>query len=239
MAVATSPSDVLIRFDRVERYVHWINATLFGACIATGAALYVGPLSAIVGRRELVRTIHVYSGLALPIPILIGLFLSAGFRADVRRFNRFSDADRKWLRRKVRRSSGSYGLGKFNPGQKLNASFVAGAIIVMAMTGSIMHWFEPFSDSWRTGATFVHDWLAFAIVIVVIGHLRFAFGDPDALSAMRRGTISRKWAQDKAPVWHDELVEPPPPPPPPPPLLVKRLPDRQPSDHKRTEPPER
>ncbi|MBV8692217.1 MAG: cytochrome b/b6 domain-containing protein [Actinobacteria bacterium] len=206
MAVATSPSDVLIRFDRVERYVHWINATLFGLCILTGAALYVGPLSAIVGRRELVRTIHVYSGLALPIPILIGLFSSAAFRADVRRFNRFTDIDRKWLRRKGRKNNGAYGLGKFNPGQKLNASFVAGAIIVMAMTGSIMHWFEPFSDSWRTGATFVHDWLAFAIIIVIIGHLRFALGDSDALSAMRQGTISRTWAADKAPLWHEEMT---------------------------------
>ena len=124
----------------------------------------------------------------------------------MRRFNRFSDVDRRWLRRKVRRSSGSAGLGKFNPGQKLNASFTAGAMVVMAATGSIMKWFEPFPLPWRTGATFVHDWLAFAIVIVIIGHLRFAFGDPDALSAMRRGKIPRSWARDKAPLWHDEVA---------------------------------
>ena len=34
-------------------------------------------------------------------------------------------------------------LGKFNPGQKLNAAFIAGAAIVMLATGSIMKWFEP------------------------------------------------------------------------------------------------
>jgi formate dehydrogenase subunit gamma len=214
MAVATSRSEAppLTRFDRVERWVHWTNATLFGVCIVTASALYVGPISAIVGRRVLVRTIHVYTGLALPIPILVGYFLSPNFRADVRRFNRFSDIDRRWLRRRARRSNGSYGLGKFNPGQKLNAAFVAGAIIVMAATGSIMKWFEPFPLPWRTGATFVHDWLAFAIVIVIIGHLRFALGDPDALSAMRRGTISRKWAKEKAPLWHDEMTGSPPEP---------------------------
>ena len=207
MAVATNQSpELLTRFDRVERWVHWTNATLFGVCILTASALYVGPVSALVGRRVLVRTIHVYTGLARPIPIILGYLISSGFRADVRRFNRFSDVDRRWLRRRVRRSSGASGLGKFNPGQKLNAAFVAGAIVVMAATGSIMKWFEPFPLPWRTGATFVHDWLALAIVVVIIGHLRFAFGDPDALSAMRRGTISRTWARDHAPRWHDEVA---------------------------------
>jgi formate dehydrogenase subunit gamma len=206
MAVATNPSpELLTRFDRVERWVHWTNATLFGVCIITASMLYVGPVSALVGRREFVRMVHVYTGLALPVPIIVGFLLSPAFRADVRRFNRFSDVDRRWLRRRVRRKDGSTGLGKFNPGQKLNASFTAGAIVVMAATGSIMKWFDPFPLPWRTGATFVHDWLAFAIVIVIIGHLRFAFGDPDALSAMRRGTIPRSWVADKAPLWRDEL----------------------------------
>jgi formate dehydrogenase subunit gamma len=213
MAVTTSPSpELLTRFDRVERWVHWINAVLFGVCILTASALYVGPISALVGRRELVRMIHVWTGLALPVPVVVGFLLSPALRADIRRFTRFSEVDRRWLRRRVRRSSGSVGLGKFNPGQKLNASFTAGAMVVMAATGSIMKWFEPFPLPWRTGATFVHDWLALAIVIVIIGHLRFAFGDPDALGAMRRGTIRRSWAHDKAPLWHDELVGGPPEP---------------------------
>src|SRR5581483_11094856 len=87
---ADATTDVLdapvVRFDRVERVVHWCNATLFGVLMLTGAALYAGPISTLVGRRELVRTIHVYSGLALPVPLLVGLCLRAGrqLRADVR-----------------------------------------------------------------------------------------------------------------------------------------------------------
>ena len=208
MAVATSLSEVapLTRFDRVERYVHWTNATLFGVCIATASALYVGPISAIVGRRVLVRTIHVYTGLALPIPILLGYFLSANFRADVRRFNRFSDIDRRWLRRRARRSNGSYGLGKFNPGQKLNATFIAAAAIVMLGTGSIMKWFDLFPLDWRTGATFVHDWFAFFVWGAVLGHIWFAFSDPEALRAMWRGTVSARWARTKRPGWYEETT---------------------------------
>jgi formate dehydrogenase subunit gamma len=211
MAVATSRSEAppLTRFDRVERWVHWTNATLFGVCIVTASALYVGPISAIVGRRVLVRTIHVYTGLALPIPILVGYFLSPNFRADVRRFNRFSDIDRRWLRRRARRSNGSYGLGKFNPGQKLNAAFIAGAIVVMLGTGSIMKWFEHFPLDWRTGATFAHDWFAFGIWIAVLGHIAFALRDGDALDSMLNGSVPAAWARKKAPLWYEELRTPP------------------------------
>jgi len=34
-----------------------------------------------------------------------------------------------------------------------------------------MQWFGHFPVSWRTGATFVHDVFAFAVFIVVIGHV--------------------------------------------------------------------
>ena len=35
-------TDTLLRFDRVERTVHWVNATLVGVLMLTGAALYAG-----------------------------------------------------------------------------------------------------------------------------------------------------------------------------------------------------
>ena len=67
MTVRPESGNTLLRFDRVERTVHWINATLFGTLMLTGAALYAGPISTLVGNREIVRTIHVYCGLAVPL----------------------------------------------------------------------------------------------------------------------------------------------------------------------------
>jgi len=194
------------RFDRVERYVHWSQAWLFGLLFATAAALYVPPLSQLVGRREIVRTIHVYAGLGLPLPVVLGLLgrRGAGLRADLGRLNRFSRADRSWLRSRGD-GRGLY-TGKFNAGQKLNAAFVGGTILVMLATGSIMRWFKPFPLPWRTGATFVHDWLAIALLAVVIGHIVIAKRDPESLAAMRHhGKVSRAWARRKAPAWLDEV----------------------------------
>ena len=194
-----------LRFDRVERTLHWVNATLFGILMFTGAALYAGPVSTLVGHRELVRMVHVYSGLALPIPLLAAVVGAHGarLRRDLSRLNRWSRDDARWFRRKQRHAG--VPLGKFNPGQKLNASFIAGAAVVMLGTGSIMHWFQLFPLDWRTGATFVHDWFAIGIWIAVVGHIMFALRDGDALESMLHGDISASWVRRHAPLWYEEL----------------------------------
>jgi len=196
----------LLRFDLVERVVHWANATLFAILMATAAVLYLPPLSAAVGRRQIVVTIHVYSGLLLPFPLVLGI---AGrrwgrrLRADLRRLNRWIPEDRVFLRRRGWRPERVTGLkqGKFNAGQKLNAAFTGGAILVMLATGSIMHWYKLWPLSWRTGATFVHDWIAIALFFTITGHILLALGDRESLDSMRSGTISRNWASKRAPRW--------------------------------------
>jgi formate dehydrogenase subunit gamma len=169
------------RFSGGERLLHWVNAALFIVLLFTASALYVGPVSALVGRRELVKWVHLLTGLALPVPLIAAVLRSAPFRADARRLNRFTTEDWKWLRR--RRST----PGKFNAGQKLNAAFVAGSIPVMLVTGSIMKWFGPFPLAWRTGATFVHDLTAIALFVVIVGHILKALSDKPKLDEMLRG----------------------------------------------------
>jgi formate dehydrogenase gamma subunit len=211
---------MLVRFDAVERAVHWVNAVLFLVLVGTGAILYLEPLQAVVGRRALVEDVHVYAGLALPVPLLIALSGSWGraLRDDMRRFNRWSSDDWEWLRA-IFRPGPERGVdgraarvGKFNAGQKLNAAFVAGAGLVMLGTGVIMRWYHPWPLNWRTGATFVHDWLALAVGIVIIGHMGMALREPEVLRAMFLGTIRQAWAKRHAPAWLDGSDGPPPPP---------------------------
>ncbi len=213
MVATTHRPDRVLRFDRVERVVHWANAVLFAILIATAAALYFEPIGRVVGRRAMIADIHVYAGVALPVPVVIALCGRWGraLRADLRRLNRWTPDDRRWLAATTKRREDRQWLrerlavGKFNAGQKLNAAFVAGAILLMLGTGLIMHWPQIWPLPWRTGATFVHDWLALALVIVIAGHILFALGDPDALRSMLKGTIPRSWARRHASRWLDEL----------------------------------
>jgi len=70
----------LDRFTRAERTVHRLTAGLLLICLFTASALYMGPVSTIVGHRRLVELVHVYCGLALPGPLVAGL-ASAAYRA--------------------------------------------------------------------------------------------------------------------------------------------------------------
>jgi formate dehydrogenase subunit gamma len=195
----------VLRFDRPERNVHWGTASLVGVCLLTAAALYVPAVAALVGRREVVKDLHVISGLALPLPFLVVRLgpWATQLARDVRRLDRFDAMDRRWLRSLGR--DPYVENGKFNAGQKLNAAFSAGAVLVLLATGSVMKWFGPFPLAWRTGATFVHDWTAFTLLVVLVGHVSLALGDREALASMVRGPISRRWARRHAPRWLDEV----------------------------------
>jgi formate dehydrogenase subunit gamma len=198
----------LLRFTRAERSIHHVTALLMLVCLASAGMLYLPVLSTLVGHRELVKTVHVWCGFALPVPIVLGL-ASRAFRADLQRLNRFAPHDWEWLkrgdRRAVRRGRGILPVGKFNAGQKLNAAFTAGAILVMLGTGEVLTFPGPWPDHWRTGATFVHDWLFVIILIVVVGHLWEALRDPGALGGMLTGRVDRGWAVRHHPGWVDAV----------------------------------
>jgi formate dehydrogenase subunit gamma len=175
-----------------------------GTCLLTAFVLYYGPISLAVGHRHTVELIHVWAGYALPGPLLLGL-ASAAYRGDLRVLNRFSREDWRWLRSKNRRD-GSFEVGKFNAGQKLNAALTAGSVVVLIGTGTLMFWTGLARLAWRTGATFVHDWFAFFVWVAVLGHIWFAFKDPEALKAMWRGAISARWARTHRPRWYEETT---------------------------------
>ncbi len=194
----------LLRFDRVERVAHWSTATLFAILMATALPLYFVQVESLVGRRALVAEIHTWAGVALPVPLIVSLIgpWGARLRRDIRRVNLWTAAERAWLWSLGRRSL--LRPDKFNPGQKLNAIFTAGAIVVMLATGSILKWYRFFPLSWRTGATFVHDVLALGIFLVVTGHVAFALSHPDALRSMVRGWVTEAWARRHAEGWLDD-----------------------------------
>jgi formate dehydrogenase gamma subunit len=204
--VAVVP-DTVVRFDGLERAVHWLTSIPLLVLLVTGSMLYIGPLSGIV-RRDLLKEIHTVAGLALPVPILLALLLrgrNRALRADLRRLARWSRQDGRWVRSLGRRTYARH--PKFNGGQKLFAAVIAGAIPTMLMTGSLMRWPHAFSDSSRTGATFVHDWVYLLLAVLTVGHILKALAAPGGLKPMVSGRVTRAQARRHWPAWLAE-VEP-------------------------------
>ncbi len=195
------------RFSRTVRWVHGAVGGLALVLVATAAVLYNASLAELVGNRNVVRTVHVWSGLALPAPLLAGL-VARSYRDDLGRLNRFSPADRRWLRSRTRRD-GTLRVGKFNAGQKVNAALSAGAIGVLLLTGVVMHFTGLTGVGQRTGATLLHDWTALAFGLLVLGHLTHALRDAAAMRGIRTGDVPLRWARREHAAWADEVAGPP------------------------------
>src|SRR4051794_13817560 len=79
------------RFGRGSRWVHWLTAAFMLTCILTAAILYNSSIAVLVGHRYVVELIHVCSGVALPVPLIAGI-LSRAYRGDAARLNRFTSS---------------------------------------------------------------------------------------------------------------------------------------------------
>jgi len=205
---APETGQTVTRFGLGSRWVHGLTAALMISCILTAAVLYNGSIAVLVGHRYVVEQIHVFSGLALPVPLVVGL-VSRSYRDDTRRLNRFTSRDWAWLRSRTRRD-GTIEVGKFNAGQKLNASLSAGSIGALLLSGSVMYVTGLTPLAWRSGATFVHDWFALGLGLLVVGHLVMATKDPHALTGIRTGRVPLRWARREHAAWAREVAGDPP-----------------------------
>ena len=191
--------------------MHRSTAALVGLLAVTGAVLYFEPLALMVGRRLVVEGVHIAAGLLLPVPTLVGLWVSRELRADVRLLGRLSAVDTQWLRRRDRRRAG-LAVGKFNGGQKLAAATMLGAALVLFATGLLL--IAParinLPVSMREGATITHDLFTFGLMVLLAGHLWLALRHPEARTALRTGAVDRTYAEREHPAWaaQQKVVEP-------------------------------
>ena len=199
------PDEVLVRFDAITRIVHWATAGLGIVVLLTGTILYVDQLSTKIGRRALIENVHVVCSWLSLVPLLVGVLLSRPGRrlADLAELSRWTKADRRWLRRSTRTTP----AGKFNGGQKLASALFAALFAMQLLTGSLMLWNKPFADSWRTGATYVHDWVYLALVVLVTGHVLEAIREPELLRSMIDGTVPRWYAERERPRWAETQLD--------------------------------
>jgi formate dehydrogenase subunit gamma len=183
------------RFSRTERALHWANALGFLVLLASGLVLYLPSLAAAVGRRPLVKDVHFWTGIAW-IAVLAAIALLGDRRTllrTARELDRFDRDDGRWLT--GRRPAPQ---GRFNAGQKLNASLTAAFTLLFLISGLLL-WLGERDTRFRFASTVVlHDGLMYAALVLLVGHLYLAVIHPatrHALSGMTVGTVSEEWAR--------------------------------------------
>jgi formate dehydrogenase subunit gamma len=192
--MATAPEPVrLHRFGRTERSVHWVHASAFLILLGSGLCLYLPSLAEAVGRRPLLKDIHIYTAVAWAGALVLIAVVGdrRALRATAREIDRFDADDRAWLR--LRRVP----QGRLNAGQKLNAVITAVFALLFAVTGFFLWYGERDTRFRLPSALLVHDWLMYASLTLFVGHLYLAVVYPKtrhALSGMTRGWVREDWA---------------------------------------------
>jgi len=191
--MATTPADEhLQRWTRTERAVHWVHATAFLVLLGSGLCLYLPSLAETVGRRPLLKHIHLYTATAWAVALVLIFVLG----------------DRRSLIRTVREVDDLGERTRMNIGQKLNVIVVAAFAILFALSGFDL-WYGERDTRFRiANALLVHDWLMYLSLVVFLGHLYFALILPatrHSLSGMTRGWVRRDWAEKEHPEWVAEL----------------------------------
>ena len=195
-------SDVVYieRFTRTERAVHWVHATAFFGLLATGLVLYVPRLSILVGRRPLLKNLHVYTAVAwlAALVVVVALGDRRRLRQTVRELDEFDRDDLNWLRRRPAPQ------GRFNAGQKLNAALTAAFALLFTVSGSLL-WLGERDHRFEFASTILlHDWLMYLSLVLLVGHLYLALIYPatrHSLRGMTSGSVRSDWAERHHPKW--------------------------------------
>jgi formate dehydrogenase subunit gamma len=195
--------DRVARFGRTERALHWVHASAFLVLFGSGLCLYLPSLAEAVGRRPLLKDVHVYTAVAWIAAL--ALVVLAGDRrrllATAREIDRFDEDDLAWLARR------GAPQGRFNAGQKLNAILSASLAVLFSVTGFFL-WYGERNHAFRLqNALLVHDWLMYVSFFLLVGHLYLALVHPStrhSLNGMIRGWVRRDWAERHHAKWAAE-----------------------------------
>jgi formate dehydrogenase subunit gamma len=194
----------LQRFTRTERALHWTHAAAFVVLLVSGLCLYLPSLAELVGRRPLLKEIHVYTAVAwiAALVLVVAFGDRRALRRTAREIDAFDDDDLAWLRHRPAPQ------GRLNAGQKLNAIVTAAFAVLFTITGFLL-WYGERDTRFRFAQTIlIHDWLMYVSFFLFLGHLYLSVLHPStrhALSGMTRGWVNESWARRHHAKWAEAV----------------------------------
>jgi len=211
LLAATAVKPRVRRFSRTERAAHWLLAATFFAMLFTGLCLSVSAFEGILDRPT-AKAWHLWSAIALAAGLVLVTVLGdrRSLRRSAREIDRFDGDDGRWLRGapgRVWTGETAPPQGRFNAGQKINASLIGGLMLAMYATG-ILLWYGERDTTYRfAGTVIVHDWATLILMFLVAGHLYLAVLHPatrHALRGMTLGDVDEDWARKHHAKWVEE-----------------------------------
>lgn len=200
-------SKYIERFSTSERVLHWIVTASFFSLLLSGIGLYSrlfnGYFTLFGGGRNAIL-VHKIAGVVF---FLSSLYMYLNHKKDVSTF----DADDKaWIEKRggyLSRDASHFNIGKYNPGQKLFAIFIALATLLLGVTGLFI-WMPAVFPRWLVQLSLLtHGTLFVGSVMFVVVHVYLAtIGNPGTIEAMLYGNVRKIWAKKHHPKWYRDVT---------------------------------
>lgn len=218
----SSEPELLPRFSRGARILHWAHSIPFLFLLLSGLTLFIPSIKAVhIGGYRLVPLLHVIVGIAFIlslIPLVLALPDRQAVLDDCRRLFRLDGTDRPWGLYALTVALGGRALvpalGKFNLGQKLNAIFSVVVTLALMGTGAVLavNFFTKsvFSARFVEQVFPLHDFFMLIAIPVLAGHIYLGTLNPGTRESLRgivRGVVRRSWAQQHHALWAREVEE--------------------------------
>ena len=206
----------LIRFNKMQIFLHWTHVAAFLALVITGLILYLPPLSFLASGSgsRLIHRIAAVGYMLLPISYLIfareGMFASAKdifFRWDRQDFGWFKGAPAFYF---FGDNNSMTPQRKFNTGQRLNYIFIILGSGLIVVTGLVM-WFgkgilprEVFQAS-----VILHDLSTIPAVAMTFVHAYLSAIHPvmrASFSSIIDGKMDAEFAKEHHTRWYEEMM---------------------------------
>jgi formate dehydrogenase subunit gamma len=200
-------SGYLPRFTLTERLLHWVHAAAFFVLLGSGLVLYLPSLSVAVGRRPLVKSVHIWTAVSWAGAVLLICLLGnrVALWRTIREIDLFDRDDASFLGGRVRVAQ-----GRFNAGQKVNAILTAAFATLFAVSGFLLWLGERNTTYQLQGTVYLHDALMYLSVALLTGHLYLAVIHPTTRHALRGitvGTVQEQWAREHHAKWVNEIAD--------------------------------
>ena len=194
------------RFSTSERVLHWIVTCSFFTLLLSGLGLYSRLFNGyftLFGGGSNAILVHKIAGIVF---FCSSLYMFLNHKRDV---TTFDADDKQWIEARggyLSRDAAHFNIGKYNPGQKLFAIFIAAGTLILGVTGLFI-WMPTLFPRWIVQLSLMFHGLMFvgAVMFVVVHVYLATIGNPGTIEAMLYGDVRRLWAKKHHPKWYEEV----------------------------------
>jgi len=211
--------DRVMRFNKGERFSHWVHAVAFFLLLFTGLGVvnvFFQPAMVVFGGIEVARLIHRVT--AVVFVVVVGMMFFVGNPKEhwywIKSVFAFKKDDLLHVLAFPKEFFGGHGSypaqDKYNGGEKVNSFITIFGSLFVTLSGIVLWFATSFPPALVRWAYPVHDLSVIMMTSALIGHMYLGLLHPDSnpsITGMINGYVPGKFARSHHAKWYARVKD--------------------------------